>query len=120
MKIAVSGANNSELLEKVESHYGVESVNATGNFYESAKVTYEYDDAKNVVYYGCVLDYVVNEEDIHPFDEQVILCALDNLDRVYVYTQNMTPEDISKYHQFDEFYKRKVIDVADVDAFDIQ
>ena len=120
MRIAVSGTNSSELLNKVASHYGVESVNATGNFYESAKVTYEYDDVKNVVYYGCVLDYADSEKDMHPFDEQIILCALDNLDIVYVYTPYMTAEDIKKYHQFDEFYKGKVVDVADVDAFAIQ
>lgn len=119
MRIAVSGVNNSELLEKVESHYGVESVNATGNFYESAKVTYEYDDAKDVVYYGCVLDYADSEKDMHPFDEQVILCALDNLDIVYVSTFGMSVDEIAKYHQFDEFYPGKVIDVVDVDTFNI-
>ena len=119
MRIAVSGVNNSELLEKVESHYGVESVNATGNFYESAKVTYEYDDVKNVVYHGCVLDYADSEKDMHPFDEQIILCALDNLDIVYVSTSGMSTDDVAVYHQFDEFYPGKVIDVVDVDTFNI-
>lgn len=119
MKVAVCGVNNVELLKKVESRYNVESVNATGNIYESAKVTYEYDDAKNVVYYGCVLDYADSEKNMHPFDEQVILCALDNLDIVYVSTSDMYDEDIAKYHQFDEFYPGKVIDVVDVDTFNI-
>lgn len=119
MKVAVCGVNNVELLKKVENHYNVESVNATGNIYESAKVTYEYDNVINVIFNGCVLDYADSEKNMHPFDEQIILCALDNIDIVYVSTSGMSDEDISKYHQFDEFYPGKVIDVVDVDTFNI-
>jgi hypothetical protein len=32
------------------------------------------------VFNGCVLDYAVNQDVMHPLDEQIILCALDNLD----------------------------------------
>lgn len=123
MRIAVCVSNNSlekqtiELIKKLESHYGVEYVNAMGGLYESAKTTYEYDNAKHVVYLGCVLDYVVNEKDIHPLDEQIVLCALDNLDVVYVNTSGMTPEEVNSYHQFDEFFAGKVVDVNDVDTF---
>ena len=67
---------------------------------------------------GCVLDYVV--DDIHPLDEQIVLCALDNLDVVYVYTSGMTEEQISRYHQFDEFCPGKVINVVDLDTFVIE
>lgn len=124
MRVAVCVSNNSlekqtiELIKKLESHYGVEYVNAMGGLYESAKTTYEYDNAKNVVYLGCVLDYVV--DDIHPLDEQIVLCALDNLDVVYVYTSGMTEEQISRYHQFDEFCQGKVINVVDLDTFVIE
>lgn len=120
MKVAVCGKNNSELLNRVAKHYDVEFVKAVDNIYESAKVTYEYDDANNVVYYGCVLDYADSEKNMHPFDEQVILCALDNLDIVYVYTPYMTAEEISRYHQFDEFFKGHVVDVLDVNTFEIE
>ena len=104
MKVSVCGVNNIELLKKVESYYGVNSVYAEGNIYESAKSTYDYDNVENVVFNGCVLDYIVNTNDIHPLDEQIVLCALCNFDVVYVYTYGMTTEDIEKYHQFDEFY----------------
>lgn len=123
MRIAVCVSKNSlekqtiELIKKLESHYGVEYVNAMGGLYELAKTTYEYDNAKNVVYLGCVLDYVVSEKDIHPLDEQIVLCALDNLDVVYVNTSGMTPEEVNNYHQFDEFFAGKVVDVNDVDTF---
>ena len=117
MKTAVCGTNSSELLKKVERHYKVESVDAIGNIYESAKVTYDYDDVKNVVFNGCVLDYAVNQDDMHMLDEQIILCALDNLDVVYVNTSGMTPEEVNSYHQFDEFFAGKVVDVNDVDTF---
>ena len=123
MRVAVCVSNNSlekqtiELIKKLESHYGVEYVNAMGGLYESAKTTYEYDNVKHVVYLGCVLDYVVNEKDIHPLDEQIVLCALDNLDVVYVNTSGMTPEEVNSYHQFDEFFAGKVVDVNDVDTF---
>ena len=120
MKIAVCGVNNAELLKKVESHYNVESVNATNGIYISAKATYDYDNVNNVIFNGCVLDYAANEKDMHPFDEQVILCALDNLDIVYVYTPYMTAEEISRYHQFDEFFKGHVVDVLDVNTFEIE
>ena len=118
MKVAVSGVNNSELLKKVEHHYNVESVTVSNVVYESAKATYDYDNVKNVVFNGCVLDYVVN--DIHPLDEQIVLCALDNLDVVYVYTSGMTEEQISRYHQFDEFCPGKVVNVVDLDTFVIE
>ena len=123
MRIAVCVSNNSlekqtiELIKKLESHYGVEYVNAIGGLYESAKTTYEYDNAKNVVYLGCVLDYAVREKDIHPLDEQIVLCALDNLDVVYVNTTGMTSDEVNSYHQFDEFFAGKVVDVNDVDTF---
>lgn len=118
MRISVCGANNSELLKKVERHYNVELVNATGSIYESAKVTYDYDNVEHVVYKGGVLDYAENEKDMHPLDEQIILCALDNIDIVYVYTNGLTTEEIARYHQFDEFFEGKVIDVVDVDKFE--
>ena len=123
MRIAVCVSNNSlgkqtiELIKKLESHYDVEYVNAIGGLYESAKTTYEYDNAKNVVYLGCVLDYAVREKDIHPLDEQIVLCALDNLDVVYVNTTGMTSDEVNSYHQFDEFFAGKVVDVNDVDTF---
>ena len=123
MRVAVCVSNNSlekqtiELIKKLEKHYGVEYVNAMGGLYESAKTTYENDNAKNVVYLGCVLDYAVREKDIHPLDEQIVLCALDNLDVVYVNTDGMTPEEVNRYHQFDEFFAGKVVDVNDVDTF---
>ena len=119
MKIAVCGVNNSELLKKIENHYGVESVNVFDNIYDSAKSTYDYDDKEVVVFNGCVLDYIDNDKDIHPFDEQVVLCALDNIDVVYVYIQNMTSNDINKYHQFYDIHKVKVVDVVDVNTFNI-
>lgn len=131
MRVAVCVSNNSlekqtiELIKKLERHYGVEYVNgngfeyvnAMGGLYESAKTTYEYDNAKHVVYLGCVLDYVVDKKDIHPLDEQIVLCALDNLDVVYVNVAGMPQEVIDSYHQFDEFCPGKVIDVVDVDTF---
>ena len=123
MRVAVCVSKNSlekqtiELIKKLEKHYGFEYVNAMGGLYQSAKTTYEYDNAKHVVYLGCVLDYVVNEKDIHPLDEQIVLCALDNLDVVYVNTSGMAPEDVNSYHQFDEFFAGKVVDVNDVDTF---
>lgn len=116
MKVAICGTNSPELLKKVERHYKVESVDAVGNIYEAAKVTYDYDDVKNVVFNGCVLDYAVNAEDMHLLDEQMILCSLDNLDVVYVYTAGMSDEEISRYHQFDEFFDGRVVDVRNVDT----
>ena len=63
------------------------------------------------------MDGIVNVADIHPFDEQIVLCALENIDVVYVYTNGMTTEDINRYHQFDEFYPTKIVDVDNVDTF---
>ena len=131
MRVALCVSKNSlekktiELIKKLEKHYGVEYVNGNGaeyvnvmgGLYESAKTTYEYDNVKNVVYLGCVLDYVVGKKDIHPLDEQIVLCALDNLDVVYVNTTGMTSDEVNSYHQFDEFFAGKVVDVNDVDTF---
>jgi hypothetical protein len=126
MKIAICGTNSFELLDKVAKHYNVEYVDVVGkpnetlNIYELAKVTYEYDDVKNVVFNGCVLDCAVNVKDMHYLDEQIILCALSNLDVIYVYTPCMTDDKVSLYHQFDEFYNGKVVDVVDLDTFVIE
>ena len=121
MKISVSGVNNVELLKKVESYYNVESVKTIDNIYELAKVTYEYDNVvEPVVFNGCVLDCLLNKDDIHPLDEQIVLCGLANLDVIYVNTSGMTTEDIGKYHQFDGVYPVKIIDVDNVDTFVIE
>ena len=54
---------------------------------------------------------------MHPLDEQIILCALDNLDVVYVYTSGLSEEEIARYHQFDEFFAGRVVDVKNVETF---
>ena len=118
MKVAVCGVKSPELLKKIERHYNVESVDTLGTIYELAKVTYDYDNANNVVFNGCVLDYASNN--IHLFDEQVILCALDNIDIVYVHTSGMTAEEVDNYHQYDEFYPGRVVDVDNIDTFVIK
>jgi hypothetical protein len=121
MKIAVCGVNKAELLKKVERHYNVESINTMSTIYDLTKATYEYDNVvEPVVFNGCSLDYVLDEGEMHPFDEQIILCALANLDVVYINTTGMTPEAVSKYHQFDEFYPVRIIDVNSVDTFVIE
>lgn len=120
MRIAICGADSPELISKVERHYNVESVCITSNLYTSARETYDYDDVDTVVFDGCVLDCLLNEDDIHPLDEQIVLCSLANLDVVYVYTAGMTDDEIARYHQFDEFFKGRVIDVANVDKFVIE
>lgn len=124
MKIAVCGTNSFELLDKVTKHYNVECINVVGspnetyNIYDVAKATYDYDDVDNVVFNGSVLDFASN--DIHALDEQILLCALSNLDVVYVYTNDMSDEEVSRYHLFDEFYNGKVINVVDLDTFVIE
>ena len=105
MRVAICGAASPELISKVENHYNVESD--------------DHDDVDTIVFDGCVLDCLLNEEDIHPLDEQIVLCSLSNLDVVYVYTVGMTEDEIRKYHQFDEFYPGLVVDVIDVNTFDI-
>lgn len=123
MNIAVCGVNSYELLNKVENHYNVKCVDVVGspneslNMYKLSKVTYEYDNVINVVFNGCVLDCV--ENNMHPLDEQILLCGLENLDVVYLYTPHMSAEEINKYHRYDEFFKGKVIDVVDLDTFTI-
>ena len=124
MKIAVCGTNSFELLDKVSKHYNVKYVDVVGSpnetysIYDVAKATYDYDDVDNVVFNGSVLDFASN--DIHALDEQILLCALSNLDVVYVYTNDMSDEEVSRYHLFDEFYNGKVINVVDLDTFVIE
>lgn len=119
MKISIGGASSQELLNKVENKYNVKSVCMACDLYRAARETYDYDDVETVVFDGCVMDCLLNEDDIHPLDEQLVLCSLANLDVVYVYTKGMTEDEIRKYHQFDEFYPGKVVNVIDIDAFDI-
>lgn len=120
MKIAVCGVNNPELLNKVAKHYNVEPVGKKDNIYEAAKVTYDYDNVENVVFNGSTLDYAEYWKEIHLLDEQIILCSLNNLDVVYVYTVGMSTEDIERYHQYDEFLKVRVIDVTDINSLIIE
>ena len=50
-------------------------------------------------------------------------CVFDKENKTITIKDNgigMTEEEISKYHQFDEFYPGKVIDVVDVDTFVIE
>ena len=120
MKVAVCGTNHFELLNKVTKHYNVEYIDVVGgphetyNIYDVAKATYDYDDVKNVVFNGSVLDFASN--DIHALDEQILLCALSNLDIVYVYTPDMTEEEVNKYHMYDGYFKGQIVDVKNVDT----
>ena len=121
MKIVVSGTNSFELLDRVAKHYNVEYIDVVGspnvplNIYKLGKVTYDYDNVENVVFNASVLD--VDDMDIHPLDEQILLCALSNIDVVYLYTPHMSAEEVNRYHQYDEFFKGKVIDVANLETF---
>ena len=121
MKIVVCGTNSFELLDRVAKHYNVEYIDVVGspnvplNIYKLGKVTYDYDNVENVVFNASVLD--VDDMDIHPLDEQILLCALSNIDVVYLYTPHMSVEEVNRYHQYDEFFKGKVIDVANLETF---
>jgi hypothetical protein len=121
MKIVVCGTNSFELLDRVAKHYNVEYIDVVGspnmtlNIYELGKVTYDYDNVENVVFNGSVLD--VDDKDIHPLDEQILLCALSNIDVVYLYTPHMSAEEVDRYHQYDEFFKGKIVDVVDLETF---
>jgi hypothetical protein len=121
MKIVVCGTNSFELLDRVAKHYNVEYIDVVGspnitlNIYELGRVTYDYDNVENVVFNGSVLD--VDDKDIHPLDEQILLCALSNIDVVYLYTPHMSAEEVNRYHQYDEFFKRKVVHVVDLETF---
>ena len=121
MKIVVCGTNSFELLDRVAKHYNVEYIDVVGspnitlNIYELGRVTYDYDNVENVVFNGSVLD--VDDKNIHPLDEQILLCALSNIDVVYLYTPHMSAEEVDRYHQYDEFFKGKIVDVVDLETF---
>ena len=121
MKIVVCGTNSFELLDRVSRHYNVKYIDVVGSpnvpldIYKLGKVTYDYDNVENVVFNASVLD--VEDKDIHPLDEQILLCALSNIDVVYLYTPYMSAEEVDRYHQYDEFFKGKIVDVVDLETF---
>lgn len=121
MKIVVCGTNSFELLDRVSKHYNVKYIDVVGSpnvpldIYKLGKVTYDYDNVENVVFNASVLD--VEDKDIHPLDEQILLCALSNIDVVYLYTPYMSAKEVDRYHQYDEFFKGKIVDVVNLETF---
>lgn len=93
MKIAVFGGDREtvdRIIEKLEWNLSTAAVKpklgTEHPIVEMAKETYGQNKRKNVVYDGCVLQFLspdMKDEDLFDVYEQIVLTSLVNIDRVY-------------------------------------
>lgn len=107
MKIAVFGGNREivdRVIEKLERLLKTEAVKPKlGNEHpivEMAKETYGQTKRTNVVYDGCVLEYLtpnIKDEDLFDVYEQIVLTSLVNLDLVLIIPEGMDSDLVEFY-----------------------
>lgn len=107
MKISVFGGNREivdRVIKKLEQLLKTKVVKPKlGNEHpivEMAKDTYGQTKRKNVVYDGCVLEYLIphiKDEDLFDVYEQIVLTSLVNLDLVLIIPEGMDSDLVDFY-----------------------
>lgn len=114
MKIAVCGNDRVSVIKKLEKILRTEAVSpkldTEHSIVNMAAETYGQTKRKNVVYDGCVLEYLkpgLNEE-IFDVYEQIALTSLVNIDKIFVVTNGMEEDELNMYKEYSEFLDGKI------------
>lgn len=112
MKISVFGGDReivNRVIEKLERLMKTEAVKpklgTEHPIVEMAKESYGQNKRKNVVYDGCVLQYLkpdMDDEDLFDTYEQIVLTSLVNIDMVLIIPEGMEDELIEFYSSYSE------------------
>ena len=119
MKIAVCGNDRENVIKRLEKILRTEAVrpklDTEHSIVNMAEETYGQTKRKNVVYDGCVLEYLkpgLNEEFFDVY-EQIALTSLVNIDKIFVVTKGMDEDELNMYKEYTEFLDGKINFVTD-------
>ena len=120
MRIAISGTDRKSVIEKVEQKNNLTSVKPFDKYKDTlpllyyAAVSYRYYSDKNVLFDGCVLDYVVECSDGYSdVQEQIVLSSIANFDKIFVVNTNLSDQSLSVYKDYMSFYPDKIVFIND-------
>lgn len=120
MKVAVCGNDRIDVIKELEKLLKTESVRPKLGLehpiVDMANETYGQNKRTNVVFDGCVLEYLTPRLSGKYFDvyEQIALTSLVNIDKVYVVTAGMSDDEINMYKDYNEFLNGKIVFVSEV------
>lgn len=119
MKIAVCGNDRENVIKRLEKILRTEAVrpklDTEHSIVNMAEETYGQTKRKNVVYDGCVLEYLkpgLNEEFFDVY-EQIALTSLVNIDKIFVVTKGIDEDELNMYKEYTEFLDGKINFVTD-------
>ena len=119
MKIAVCGNDRENVIKRLEKILRPEAVrpklDTEHSIVNMAEETYGQTKRKNVVYDGCVLEYLkpgLNEEFFDVY-EQIALTSLVNIDKIFVVTKGIDEDELNMYKEYIEFLDGKINFVTD-------
>ena len=119
MKIAVCGNDRENVIKRLEKILRTEAVrpklDTEHSIVNMAEETYGQTKRKNVVYDGCVLEYLkpgLNEEFFDVY-EQIALTSLVNIDKIFVVTKGIDEDELNMYKEYSEFLDGKINFVTD-------
>lgn len=119
MKIAVCGNDRENVIKRLEKILRTEAVrpklDTEHSIVNMAEETYGQTKRKNVVYDGCVLEYLkpgLNEEFFDVY-EQIALTSLVNIDKIFVVTKGIDEDELNMYKEYSEFLDGKINFVSD-------
>ena len=119
MKIAVCGNDRENVIKRLEKILRTEAVrpklDTEHSIVNMAEETYGQTKRKNVVYDGCVLEYLkpgLNEEFFDVY-EQIALTSLVNIDKIFVVTKDIDEDELNMYKEYTEFLDGKINFVTD-------
>ena len=119
MKIAVCGNDRENVIKRLEKILRTEAVrpklDTEHSIVNMAEETYGQTKRKNVVYDGCVLEYLkpgLNEEFFDVY-EQIALTSLVNIDKIFVVTKGIDEYELNMYKEYIDFLDGKINFVTD-------
>lgn len=129
MRLCICGLHREDAVKKAESVIGVESVNVNYpgmeddqyRLFHHAAETFKYFTKDNVIFDGGVFDdfKFYSDQGWTDLQEQVILSAISNLDKIVIVTEGMDYKNIEFCKSFEELYQDKILTVQTANDFSI-
>lgn len=129
MRICICGLHRDGAIKKSEKVLGVESINIDYpgmedneyRLFHYAAETFKHFNKNNVIFDGGVFDVFKNYSDVgwQELQEQVILSAIDNLDKIVIITDGMDDKDIEFCKSYGELYPNKFLIIPNEKNFSL-
>lgn len=117
MKVAVFGKDR-EVVERVirrlnrflKTEAVKPKIGEVHGIVDMAKETYGQNKRNNVVYDGCVLQFLTGDIDENLLDvyEQIVITSLVNIDKVFIVTPGMNEEELKTYEYYSSIMDDKI------------